>query len=133
MSDCRNDVDGLLKNRKAAMNPRVSLEMSSAHMAETVAFKVRFLGKNLILRASSYSCGEMSMLPITQYASKWIALMMGSLFFFRWSVRNFRWSAPSKETMMVSSPSTREKSPVQSSGVAVKVSKTNIVPLGNVS
>uniref|UniRef100_A0A915KUZ1 Uncharacterized protein n=1 Tax=Romanomermis culicivorax TaxID=13658 RepID=A0A915KUZ1_ROMCU len=41
MSDCRNDVDGLLKNRKAAMNPRVSLEMSSAHMAETVAFKLR--------------------------------------------------------------------------------------------
>uniref|UniRef100_A0A915L7L7 Uncharacterized protein n=1 Tax=Romanomermis culicivorax TaxID=13658 RepID=A0A915L7L7_ROMCU len=39
MSNCRNDVHGLLKNRKAAGNRSVSLEMSSAHMAETVAFK----------------------------------------------------------------------------------------------
>uniref|UniRef100_A0A915JV64 Uncharacterized protein n=1 Tax=Romanomermis culicivorax TaxID=13658 RepID=A0A915JV64_ROMCU len=64
MSNCRKDVHGLLKNRKAAGNHSVSLETSSAHLAETVAFKVPFSGKNLILRASSYSSREMSMLQM---------------------------------------------------------------------
>uniref|UniRef100_A0A915IAI5 Secreted protein n=1 Tax=Romanomermis culicivorax TaxID=13658 RepID=A0A915IAI5_ROMCU len=74
------------------------------------------------------------------YASKWIALMMGSLFFFWRLGRNWvptrayipaQLSAPSKEMMMVWSPSTRENSTVQSSGVAVKVSMAYIMPFGN--
>uniref|UniRef100_A0A915L3J6 Uncharacterized protein n=1 Tax=Romanomermis culicivorax TaxID=13658 RepID=A0A915L3J6_ROMCU len=40
-------------------------------------------------------------------------------------------SAPSKETTMVCLPWTRENNAVQSSGVAAKVSKMNMVPLGN--
>uniref|UniRef100_A0A915L1A3 Uncharacterized protein n=1 Tax=Romanomermis culicivorax TaxID=13658 RepID=A0A915L1A3_ROMCU len=88
MSDCRNNVHGLLKNHKVAGNRSVSLETSSAHMGETVAFKVHFLGKNPILRASSYSSREMSMLRMRQYPSKWIALTTGSLFFFWRSVQN---------------------------------------------
>uniref|UniRef100_A0A915KE54 Uncharacterized protein n=1 Tax=Romanomermis culicivorax TaxID=13658 RepID=A0A915KE54_ROMCU len=136
----QNNVDGLLENRKAAGNLSLSLETSSAHMAETVAFRVRFSGKTFFLRASSYRGGEMSMLRITLYASKWIALTMGSLFFFWRSVLNgvpnrgyisAQSSASSKETMMVCLLLTRENSAVQSSGVAVKVLKTNIVPLGN--
>uniref|UniRef100_A0A915HU74 Uncharacterized protein n=1 Tax=Romanomermis culicivorax TaxID=13658 RepID=A0A915HU74_ROMCU len=39
MSDCRNNVAGLLKNHKAAGNFSMSFETSSSHMAETVAFK----------------------------------------------------------------------------------------------
>uniref|UniRef100_A0A915HUW5 Uncharacterized protein n=1 Tax=Romanomermis culicivorax TaxID=13658 RepID=A0A915HUW5_ROMCU len=42
-------------------------------------------------------------------------------------------TAPSKETMMVCSPSTRENSAVQSFGVAVNISKTNIMPFGYAS
>uniref|UniRef100_A0A915KE85 Uncharacterized protein n=1 Tax=Romanomermis culicivorax TaxID=13658 RepID=A0A915KE85_ROMCU len=41
MSDCRNNVAGLLKNHKAAGNSSMSFETSSTHMAETVAFKCR--------------------------------------------------------------------------------------------
>uniref|UniRef100_A0A915IZM5 Uncharacterized protein n=1 Tax=Romanomermis culicivorax TaxID=13658 RepID=A0A915IZM5_ROMCU len=82
MSDCRNDVNGLLKNCRAAGNRSVSLDTSRAHMAEMVAFSVRFSGKKPILRASSYSGGEMSMFWIMRYASKWMALTTGSLFFF---------------------------------------------------
>uniref|UniRef100_A0A915IE38 Uncharacterized protein n=1 Tax=Romanomermis culicivorax TaxID=13658 RepID=A0A915IE38_ROMCU len=111
-------------------------------MVERVAFKVCFSEKNPICRASSYSGREILMFRITWYASKWIALTIGSLFFFWRSVRNWvprrayipaQSSAPSKETRMVYSPSTRENNVVQSSGVAVKVSKTNIVLLGNAS
>uniref|UniRef100_A0A915JR98 Uncharacterized protein n=1 Tax=Romanomermis culicivorax TaxID=13658 RepID=A0A915JR98_ROMCU len=82
MIDCRNDVAGLLKYRRAAGNRSVSLETSSAHMAETVAFNVHFSGKNPILRASSYSGPEMPIFQITGYASKYMALTTGSLFFF---------------------------------------------------
>uniref|UniRef100_A0A915I4Q7 Uncharacterized protein n=1 Tax=Romanomermis culicivorax TaxID=13658 RepID=A0A915I4Q7_ROMCU len=70
MPDCRKDVAGLLKNCKAAGNHIMSLEMSIAYMAETVAFRVPFSGKNPILRASLYSGGEMLMLRITRYTLK---------------------------------------------------------------
>uniref|UniRef100_A0A915KIS3 Uncharacterized protein n=1 Tax=Romanomermis culicivorax TaxID=13658 RepID=A0A915KIS3_ROMCU len=115
--------------------------MSSTHMAEMVAFKVCFLGKNPICRASSYRGGELSMFRITRYRSKWIALMMGPLFFSWRLVRNWvprrayipsQSSAPWKETMMVCLLSTRENNVVQSSRVAVKVSKMNIMLFGNV-
>uniref|UniRef100_A0A915L6P5 Secreted protein n=1 Tax=Romanomermis culicivorax TaxID=13658 RepID=A0A915L6P5_ROMCU len=68
-----------------------------------------------------------------------MAFTTGSLFFFCRSVWNWvpkrayipaQSSASSKETTMVCLLSTRENSAVQSSGVAVNVSNTNIMPLG---
>uniref|UniRef100_A0A915L8W0 Uncharacterized protein n=1 Tax=Romanomermis culicivorax TaxID=13658 RepID=A0A915L8W0_ROMCU len=70
LSDCKNDVVRLLKKRRAAGKRSVSLETSSAHMAETVAFSVHFSGKKPIRRANSYSGGDMSIFQITRYASK---------------------------------------------------------------
>uniref|UniRef100_A0A915JTC4 Uncharacterized protein n=1 Tax=Romanomermis culicivorax TaxID=13658 RepID=A0A915JTC4_ROMCU len=109
--------------------------MLNARMADMVAFRVHFWGIKPICRASSYSRREIFMFRIRPYASQWITLTKESLFFWPW-IQNWvprsahipaQSSALWKEMTMVWSPSTRENNAVQSSGVAVKVSKTNMV------
>uniref|UniRef100_A0A915I448 Uncharacterized protein n=1 Tax=Romanomermis culicivorax TaxID=13658 RepID=A0A915I448_ROMCU len=127
----------------------MSFETSSTNTVEMVAFKVPFWGKNPICQTSLYSGGEISMFLIMPYASKWIALRTGNLFIFWRSVRNWvptrayiptQSSAPSKETMMVWSPSTWENNAVQSFDVVngtkkdmvlLAVQKRESTPRGN--
>uniref|UniRef100_A0A915HRK5 Uncharacterized protein n=1 Tax=Romanomermis culicivorax TaxID=13658 RepID=A0A915HRK5_ROMCU len=58
MSGCKYDEWWLLKKHSASGNLSLSREMSRAHMAETVAFRVHFSGMKLMPEPTRGAAGR---------------------------------------------------------------------------
>uniref|UniRef100_A0A915JBA5 Uncharacterized protein n=1 Tax=Romanomermis culicivorax TaxID=13658 RepID=A0A915JBA5_ROMCU len=134
MSDCRNDVVGLVKKRRAAGKRSRTFfgeETDSARQLVQCRGYVDVSNDAVRVEVNCFYDGVFVFL----------LLRRGLCFSFvdrsgrvpRRAYIPAQSSAPSKEITMVCWPSTRENRAVQSSGVAVNVSKTNIVLFGNAS